>query len=151
MPESEDRDGVVVERKGGRGADRQTQRAKLTVADAQGGFEGAVDTDNLPGAAAALFHYRLFARPDAPERRQFFLWRFALQFIMFRDAKNGIGECLPVIARSNHFDIAAHFAFVAHQQGDVIAAMAQVEPEGICIDKCGFSLLAKNDFRQRRG
>ncbi|MNN84403.1 hypothetical protein D3C81_2015590 [compost metagenome] len=71
--------------------------------------------------------------------------------MMFGHAEHGVGQRLPVITRANHFDIAPHFAFIAQQQGNIIAAVAQVKPQGTIAHKRRFSLFAKDDFRQRGG
>jgi len=89
---------------------------------------GAIYADDLPGAAATLFNDGFFARPDAPERRQLLLRVFGFNFSVFPKTEYRICQRLPVIARANNFNIAADFPFVAEQQDDVIAAMADVKP-----------------------
>jgi len=109
----------------------------------------AVDADNLPGAAATLFHNRFFPRPDTPERGKPFLGRFTLQLVMLRHAEYRISQRLPVLPRANHFDIAADLAFIAHQQGDIVTAVAQVEPQRMTLRKGRFPLLTVNDVGER--
>jgi hypothetical protein len=57
---------------------------------------------------------------------------------MLRHAEDGIRQRLPVLPRANHFDIAADFTFIAHQQGDIVTAVAQVEPQRMASAKAGF-------------
>jgi len=112
-------------------------------------LRSAVDADNLPGTAATLFHNRFFPCPDTPERRKPFLGRFTLQLIMLRHAEDGIRQRLPVFPGANHFDITADFAFIAHQQGDIVTAVAQVEPQRMALRKGWFPLLTVNDVGER--
>src|SRR5437870_1514233 len=101
----------------------------------------AVDADNLPGAAASLLHDGLFTRPDPPESRKLCLRVFALQLRMFRHAEDGVSQRLPVFTWADNFDITPHFAFVAQQQRDIIAAVTQVKPEGLRIHEGRLPLL----------
>lgn len=110
----------------------------------------AVDADNLPGAAAALFDDGFFARPDMPEHRQLLRGGCPLQLGVLGIAEYRIGERLPVSARPYHFHITAHFTFIAQQQGDVIAAMAQVKPPLALSGKQRFTVLVVSHLRQRR-
>ncbi len=43
---------------------------------------------------------------------------------VFPEAEYGVRQPAPVGARANHFDIAADFAFITQQQGDIVTAMA---------------------------
>jgi len=87
-----------------------------------------VYADDLPDADATLFDNGLFTCPDAPERVQLLRRVFLLDFTMFRLAKHRIRQATPVVTRAYHFDIAADFSFIAHQQSNMIAAVAQAKP-----------------------
>lgn len=80
-------------------------------------------------AAAALFYDGFFTRPDTPEGRQLSLRTFRFHFSMFAEAEYRICQRTPVIARADHFNIAADFTFVAKQQSNSVAAMAEVKPQ----------------------
>ncbi len=99
------------------------------MAQRKPGVKGAVDADDLPRAAAALFHDCLFLRPDAPEGGELPIRMFRFHFGMFAEAEDRICQRAPVGARADDFEITTHFAFVAQQQGDIVTAMAQVEPQ----------------------
>lgn len=75
-------------------------------------------------AAATLFNDGFFARPDAPEHFQLLIRMHGVHLGMFPKAEHGVRQPAPVGARANHFDIAANFAFIAQQQGDIVTAMA---------------------------
>ena len=85
---------------------------------------GAVYADDLPGAAATLFNDGFFARPDAPEHFQLLIRMHGVHLSVFPEAEYGVRQPAPVGARANHFDIAADFAFITQQQGDIVTAMA---------------------------
>ena len=70
---------------------------------------------------------------------------------MFGEAENGIRQRLPVLPRADHFDIAAHFTFIAHQQGNIVPAVAQVKPQRMAVSEGRFSLLAVNYLGKGRG
>jgi len=69
---------------------------------------------------------------------------------MFRHAENRVRQCLPVFTRAYHFDIAAYFTFIAHQQDNVVPAVAQVKPEPMIFRKGGFPLFTVHNVGQRR-
>ena len=73
------------------------------------------------------------------------LWAFGLDFGMLTKTEYRICQRLPVIARANDFYIAADFPFVAEQQGDIITAVAEIEPQRRVSRKGRFSLLAIDD------
>ncbi len=70
---------------------------------------------------------------------------------MFGKAEDGIRQRLPVLARADRFNIAANFAFVAQQQGNVVPAVAQVKPQRMAASEGRFSLLAVDYLGERRG
>ena len=53
---------------------------------------------------------------------------------------------LPVFTWADNFDITPHFAFVAQQQRDIIAAVTQVKPEGLRIHEGRLPLLTIDDL-----
>ena len=64
-------------------------------------------------------------------------------------AKQGVSQPLPAVARTNHFDIAANLAFIAQQQGNMVAAVAKVKPPPAAGRESRFALLAIRNIRQR--
>lgn len=87
---------VCVQGKGRGSADGQAQVIELAMAQRKPGVKGAVDADDLPRAAAALFHDCLFLRPDAPEGGELPIRMFRFHFGMFAEAEDRICQRAPV-------------------------------------------------------